>query len=498
MNTARKLFVLVLPLVLGILTLRAQPQQTKAHGQLSEETGACVDCHRTVTPGIVEDWLTSRHARTSPKSARLLPVAERRFSAESGAHSLDGVAVGCFECHSLNPTAHKDNFEHFGYRINVVVSPNDCKECHPTEVGQFVGSKKYHAHGILRDNPVYHTLLDAVNGVKTLKGGKIVSRPSSESTKHETCYGCHGTMVEVKGTRTVASSLGDVVVPNLTNWPSQGVGRGNPDGSLGACTACHPRHSFSIAIARKPYTCAQCHLQPDVPAWDVYKESKHGNIMLSQVNDQEWDSVPWKMGKDFRVPTCATCHNSHLTNSEGETIVERSHNFGSRLWVRIFGLIYTHPQPANGNTALLRNQDGMPLPTTFGMQIASSGLIDKEEQNRRQQVMKQVCGGCHSTGWSDGVFEKLARTTAETDSMVLAATQLIGTAWEKKIANKTNPFDEAIEQMWVKQWLFYANSVRYGSAMGGPDYATFGHGWWDLTHNLQEMKHLNELSLNKK
>jgi hypothetical protein len=52
--------------------------------------------------------------------------------------------------------------------------------------------------------------------------------------------------------------------------------------------------------------------------------------------------------------------------------------------------------------------------------------------------------------------------------------------------------------MWVKQWLFYANSVRYGSAMGGPDYATFGHGWWDLTHNLEEMRHLIALSHAKK
>ena len=29
-------------------------------------------------------------------------------------------------------------------------------------------------------------------------------------------------------------------------------------------------------------------------------------------------------------------------------------------------------------------------------------------------------------------------------------------AWEKGIENKTNPFDETIEQMWVRQWLFYS------------------------------------------
>jgi hypothetical protein len=294
--------------------------------------------------------------------------------------------------------------------------------------------------------------------------------------------------------KTVASSLGDIEVPSLTNWPSQGVGRVNPDGSLGACTACHPRHGFSIAVARKPFTCSQCHLKPDVPAWDVYRESKHGNIMLSNVHEQDWDAVPWKVGKDFRAPTCATCHASALITPEGEEIAKRSHDFGARLWVRIFGLIYSHPQPVSGNTAVLKNQDGLPLPTTFSMQIAASGLIDKGEQDRRQAEMKKVCGGCHSTSWSAGVFQKLAQTTAETDSMVLAATQLLGEAWEKKLADRTNPFDEAIEQLWLKEWLFYANSIRYGSAMGGPDYAAFEHGWWDLTHNLEEMRHMIELS----
>jgi hypothetical protein len=42
----------------------------------------------------------------------------------------------------------------------------------------------------------------------------------------------------------------------------------------------------------------------------------------------------------------------------------------------------------------------------------------------------------------------------------------------KRIEDKTNPFDESIEQMWI-QWLFYSNSVTYSSAMtGAPDYTT--------------------------
>ena len=73
-----------------------------------------------------------------------------------------------------------------------------------------------------------------------------------------------------------------------------GVGRINPDGSKGACTACHPRHSLSIEIAKKAYTCAQCHLQPDVPAWDVYAESKHGDIFFHCSTNRNFTSVPWR------------------------------------------------------------------------------------------------------------------------------------------------------------------------------------------------------------
>jgi len=128
------------------------------------------------------------------------------------------------------------------------------------------------------------------------------------------------------------------------------------------------------------------------------------------------------------------------------------------------------------------------LPTTFTGVPASGFLIDEQEQLRRQGEMKKVCQSCHGTSWAENHFAKMNRTNAEADSMVLAATKLMVNGWEKKLADKSNPFDEGLEQKWVKQWLFYANSLRYASAMSGPDYATFEYGWWDLTRNLEEMR----------
>ncbi len=474
---------------------RADKQDVElSSARVSPSTQACLGCHSVYTPGIVHDWFSSRHSQTTPAAAVKKPELERRISANAVAEDLAGYAVGCYECHSRNPKKHKDNFEHMGFRINVVVSPDDCKTCHPAEVLQFSGSKKANAIKNLLANPVYHALVSDVTGLKKIAAGKIFTNKPSEKTLHESCLGCHGTKVEVKGLKQLIVVSGEITVPDLTNWPNQGVGRENPDGSFGACTACHPRHAFSIEVARQPYTCAQCHEEPDVPAWDVYKESKHGNIFFSKNREWDMNAVPWTVGKDFRAPTCAVCHNSLIVSPSGQVLAERTHNFGSRLWVRLFGLIYSHPQPRTGDTTVIKNKDGLSLPTTFGGLPASEFLIDKAEQESRINGMKGVCNGCHNRDWINGHFVKLANTVQETDAMTQAATDLMIEAWNKGLEDKSNPFDEPIEQRWTKQWLFFANSVRYASAMtGAPDYAAFKHGWWDMTNNIVEMREMIDL-----
>ncbi len=71
--------------------------------------------------------------------------------------------------------------------------------------------------------------------------------------------------------------------------------------------------------------------------------------------------------------------------------------------------------------------------------------------------------------------------------MTLTATQIMQKAWEARVADKTNPFDEAIEKEWVEQWLFFANSTRYASAMMGSDYGVFANGRWWMAKNVQQM-----------
>ena len=121
----------------------------------------------------------------------------------------------------------------------------------------------------------------------------------------------------------------------------------------------------------------------------------------------------------------------------------------------------------------------------------AEGLIGKEEQAIREGRMKKICQACHSRQWTEGHYEKFARTIETTNAMTLAATRLMLGAWDRGLARGLaqgeSIFDEALERRWVSQWLFYANSTRYASAMGGADYGVFANGRYQLGTNLRDM-----------
>jgi hypothetical protein len=459
--------------------------------QISDDTKKCLSCHNKLTPGIVADWKKSRHSEISPSEAMQKSENEKRISATEFPGFSD-KAVGCAECHMMNPDKHKDTFKHYGNQVHIIVTPNDCNECHPVEEKQFSKNLMANAHANLQDNAVYRTMVNSVNSFQPFDDKNPTYREADDLTNADSCLACHGTKVEVRDLKARKTAMGETKFPVLSGWPNQGVGRINPDGSRGACTACHTRHHFSIEVARKPYTCAQCHKGPDVPAYPVYMVSKHGNIFASINKQRNFDAVPWVVGRDFTAPTCAACHISLVTNKNGAIVAERSHQMNDRLPWRIFGLIYAHPHPKSPDTTVIRNKAGLPLPTDLTGELAEAFLITAEEQKARLEKMQELCTSCHSRQWVDGHFTKLDHTIENTNAITLEATKILFSAWEKGlakgIAQGENIFDEAIEKKWTEQWLFYGNSTRFASAMGGADYGVFANGRWHQSKNLQEMK----------
>ncbi|MBU1701062.1 MAG: hydroxylamine oxidase [Candidatus Eisenbacteria bacterium] len=485
------LLVLGVPLLILLAALAPATVIAGAQPVISDDTEACLDCHSMTTSGIYWDWKHSRHAQSSLSAALTYPELSRRVSIKAAPAGMDSIAIGCAECHTLNANEHGDTFEHNGYNIHVVVTPRDCSTCHPEEVVQYAGNIMSNAHSNLVDNSLYQMLQSSINGVQHFIGDTITTDPQDELTDAESCLYCHGTVVSAVEMEERDTAFGEMSFPVLQGWPNQGVGRVNPDGSLGACTACHTRHQFSIEMARKPATCAECHKGPDVPASKVYEVSKHGNLYYSMQDKWSFDSVPWIPGRDFIAPTCATCHVSLLATEDGDVVAERTHRMNDRLAWRLLGVPYAHPHPISANTSIIQNKAGLPLPTELTGEPVDAFLIRAEDMRERAARMKGICAPCHAAGWTDSHFARLDKAIETTNAMTLSATEILLAAWSggyaKGPAQSGNPFDEAIEKMWTEQWLFYANSIRFASAMGGADYGTFANGRWALSKNLREM-----------
>lgn len=464
---------------------------------VSEDTQTCLECHTMVHPGIVADWQRSRHAGITPEEAMKVKGLKQKVSAEKVPEGLSKKVVGCAECHTLNHDQHKDSFEHNGYKVHMVVSPGDCRTCHATEAGQYEQNIMSHAYGNLMHNPLYRDMATQVNGTQFLEHGKTVLTPPDEKTNADSCLFCHGTVVTLEGMRQVETDLGEMRLPILSGWPNNGVGRINPDDTKGSCGACHARHAFSMALARSPSTCAECHKGPDVPAYPVYQVSKHGNIHSALGKGWDYEAVPWRVGKDFSAPTCAGCHVSLLVNGEGEMVASRTHRMNDRLPWRLFGLVYAHAHPKDPDTTIIKNKGGLPLPTELSGEPVSQYLIDKAEGERRLGRLKKICLSCHGSGWVKGHFARLEKTLETSNVMTRTATDILALAWKRGLAKgpgqKDSIFNEGIEKKWVEQWLFYANSTRFATAMAGADYGVFANGRWYLAKNIQDMLDWMEL-----
>ncbi len=491
-----------LSLMAALFFLTGGQAGADAPGPVSEATAACMACHSTATPGVLSDWKKGVHAMTTPAAAVKKPTLSRKMSADDVPSVPAAKVVGCAECHTLNPDRHKDTFRHNGYNVHTVVTPEDCAVCHPVEHRQYGQNIMSAAYGNLMNNSVYHGLVDAVNGTQLFHGDKTSLYPPDPETNLDSCIYCHGSVVEVKGTASRLTGMGEMKFPVLSGWPNQGVGRVNPDGSKGSCAACHTRHQFAIEMARKPYTCAECHKGPDVPAYKVYEVSKHGNIYASLGKGWDFKAVPWTVGKDFTAPTCAGCHVSLMVTESAEVVAERTHQMNERNPWRLFGLVYAHPHPLSPDTTPIRNKAGLPLPTELTGEPAAEFLIDAKEQGQRQRAMQAVCLACHSQGWVDGHYARLENAVKTTNEMTLTATKILLAAWEsgaaKGPAQNDGIFNEALEKKWVEEWLFFANSTRFASAMAGADYGAFANGRWYMSKNIQDMLDWLKLKAEKK
>lgn len=335
------------------------------------------------------------------------------------AHARNGV--GCLSCHS----AEKDDFDaldHYGQYVAKHPTPKDCALCHEKEVEEFTKSK--HAYPFWLYASADRSVFEPIVGTK------------------QGCEACHN-----------ISAM----------WP---------DGSVGECDVCHSKHTFSLEVARNPYTCGECHLGPDHPQREIYFESKHGNIFAAKGG--KWD-LNYKSSEEngipIEAPVCTTCH---MDAAPG---VKATHNVSERL-------AWEAQAPWSYRTIWYEEELG--------------SWVDKEER------MKTVCKSCHAPNFIEDHFLAYDLVNLQYNEIRRAFLYwtklyeekgLIKVLKDKTLDGKTKQFSNTVlnagwyttaSELMYNSWHHEGRRFRMGSAMAAADYVQW-HGIWELQHNLQEM-----------
>lgn len=386
-------------------------------GDLTEEAKGCVECHATETPGIVADWDGSVHAMQ---------------------------AISCVDCHEVDSNSplsipNIEDHEDVGVAVAALVTPKTCASCHEDQVDQFNASGHFRAALQIEPKEGLAALIFKHEGQ---------SHPEVSGASNETgCIQCHGVRVEVVDGRASSET-----------WPSAGIGTIWPDESVGNCAVCHSRHTFEMAEARKPESCAGCHLGPDHPNIEIYENTKHGHIYAAEREEWIWDSPSgeWEPG-DYRAPTCATCHMSGIGD------LKTTHNISERLYWNLWA-----PRSEVRNT---------PDPM--------SGLTGDGPAGR--ELMKTVCTECHSRDHSDKYFETGDRAVKLYNESYYDPAIAMKTDLAERGLLKENPWADEFQITYYYLWHHEGRRARQGSMMGSPDWAHW-HGFFDLMQDIYKLQ----------
>lgn len=354
--------------------------------------GKCLNCHKEKTPGIYLQWLNSSHSAND---------------------------VTCLDCHGAGKDD-VDGFMHYETMISTLVTPTDCGQCHEKEMKEVDMSHHAQAGLILESTDAY--LANAAGGYPAAIQG---------------CESCHGCKVKIDPHS--ANKL------SMYSWPNSGVGRLNPDGSKGACNACHTRHNFSKAQARQPEACGKCHLGPDHPQKEIYDESKHGNTYYTNVAEMNLKSSKWIVGENYFVaPTCATCHMSATSKQEV------NHDVGNRI--------------------------------SWTLRPNISVKLDNWEAKREN--LKDVCAACHGRVFVDGhFFQYDASVRLYNEKFARPAGEIMAIVQKNKLLKNKAEFSNKIEWTYYELWHHEGRRARHGAAMMGPDY-TWWHGFYEVAQHF--------------
>jgi nitrate/TMAO reductase-like tetraheme cytochrome c subunit len=380
----------------AFLVNRARPkvETEQPTADFVRASGKCAECHARLQYSVVHEYEMSVHAKKG---------------------------VNCLDCHQAAEGQQKK--DHHGFVISTKLTAGNCRSCHEAIYQEFLHSR--HAA------PSWA----AIYGEKGL---------SPQQVAFSEQYQPGGTK---RPPHPFVSAEGGAA---MTSGCEQchAVGKPNDDGTIGTCTNCHSRHTSSVALARRPSTCAQCHMGPDHSQIEIYDESKHGVMFAAQERLMNLNADPKTLStRDMFVPTCATCHMSGIN-----------------------GLKVTH-DPSD----------------RLGWYLADAVSTKRPNYLRAQTSMKQVCSQCHTQAIIDRVYVQAEQTVGSTNDKVLAAKAIVDSLHKDGLLSGP-PFSNPIDFTYFDLWHYDGRTSKHGAFMGGADFVQW-HGNFGLLEKTVQLRH---------
>jgi hypothetical protein len=388
--------VIAFALIIGAFLInRARPrvETQQPTADFVRASGKCAECHVRLQYSVVHQYEMSQHA---------------------------AKGVNCLDCHK--PAPGQKSKEHNGFTVAVSLTAGNCRTCHEPIYQEYLHSR--HAA----------VAWAAVFGAESLSPEQV-----DFAERYQPGYARRPPhpFVKLEG--------GSAMTSGCSNCHS--VGRPNDDGTIGACTACHTRHTSSVAIARLPTTCGQCHLGPDHSQLEIYNQSKHGVMFQAQRGLLNLDAPPRTLTtRDMFIPTCATCHMSGIN-----------------------GLKVTH-DPSDRLSYFLADAITKPRPN----------------KEHAQAAMKQVCNQCHARTLIDRVFTEGEAIIANTNRQVQEAADLMAALKAEGLLNPA-PFSQPIDFLYFDLWHYDGRTAKHGAFMGGADFVQW-HGNYPMLAKMVELR----------
>jgi hypothetical protein len=374
------------------------------------------------------------HARTSPGV-----VSDWKLSRHAASD------VGCEACHG---DAHRTREDVAKAKLP---SPDTCAQCHDAQVAQFKKGKHAAAWAAAKAMPTFHYQPVAIR--EGLKG----------------CGGCH--------------KLGLKSEAEQKEMAEASGGFGNA-----SCDACHTRHLFSKAEARRPEACQTCHMGFDHPQWEMYSSSKHG--VRNALRQQK--AIP----ETAAAPTCQTCHMQ-----AGNHEVRTAWGF---LAVRL-PLPENDPQWKADRITILQglgvlDPKGNPTARLEAVKAADVARLTQEAFDAERKKMLATCAECHSERFAREQLEQSESLIRDADHLMAEGIRTVVALYQEGVLKQPKGYAAAfpdlltfhdaptpIEQQLFVMFLEHRMRAFQGAFHANPDYANW-YGWSEMARDLVEIR----------